>query len=62
MRHYPEPFEGKPDTETTVDIQKIANKGEIVYDEQHPADPLKDELAKVFSHRGGLASARNEHY
>ena len=50
--------EGKPDR----DNQKVPNKGEIMFDEKHPADPLKDEATRHMSHRGGLASARNVHY
>jgi hypothetical protein len=50
--------EGKPDR----DNQKVPNKGEIMFAEKHPADPLKDEATRHMSHRGGLASARTEHY
>ncbi|MNS39443.1 hypothetical protein D3C72_717250 [compost metagenome] len=50
--------EGKP-SDTT---QKVPNKGEIMFEEKHPADPLKDEATMHMSHRGGLASARTEHY
>ena len=38
------------------------NRGPIVFAEKHPADPLKDELTRAMSHRGGLASARCELY
>jgi hypothetical protein len=50
--------EGKPDR----DNQKVPNKGEIMFAEKHPADPLKDEATRHMSHRGGMASARTEHY
>jgi hypothetical protein len=50
--------EGKPSDPT----QKAPNMGEIVFPEKHPANPLKDEITRQMSHRGGLASARNEHY
>lgn len=59
MEDYGKPgFEAKPDNRT----QAIANKGEITYAEKHPADPLKDDLTKMLSHRGGQASPRTEFY
>lgn len=61
MRDYQKPFEGKPDLED-VEIRKVANKGELSLEEKHPADPLKDEVTMMMSHRGGLASPRTEHY
>lgn len=50
--------EGKPGDTT----QKVPNKGEIIFAEKHPANPLKDALTREMSHRGGLADARTEHY
>ena len=50
--------EGKPDR----DKQKVPNKGEIIFPEKFPADPLKDEATRHLTHRGGLASARTEFY
>lgn len=41
---------------------KIPNKGELELPEKHPADPLKDDATRRMTHRGGLASARTEHY
>lgn len=61
MRDDHKPFEGKPDFEA-VELRKVANKGELAFEEKHPADPLKDEITRMMTHKGGLASPRTEHY
>lgn len=44
------------------DDWRLVNKGALVFREQHPADPLKDEATRILTHRGGLGDARTEHY
>lgn len=61
MRDYQKPFEGKPNFEA-VELRKVANRGELTLEERHPADPLKDEVTRMMTHNGGLASPRTEHY
>lgn len=38
--------------------QAQANRGEIVFAEKQPANPLRDEASQALSHRGGIVSAR----
>ena len=57
-----EPYKYAPEGKACGTNQKVPNKGEIVFPEKHPADPLKDDLAREMSHRGGLASSRTEFY
>jgi hypothetical protein len=43
--------------------RKMPNKGELFpHEHNHPVDPLKDELTRQMSHKGGMASPRTEHY
>lgn len=62
MRDYQNAFEGKPDVTSEVDIQKIPNKGLIVFEEKLGVDPETSEETMRLTHRGGLVSHRTEHY
>ncbi|HEY9721541.1 MAG TPA: hypothetical protein V6D47_16810 [Oscillatoriaceae cyanobacterium] len=55
---YPYIFEGHAPGRTRA----RPNKGELTFEEKHPADPLKDPITREYSHRGGEASPRTELY
>ena len=55
---YPYLFEGHEPSRS----RRRPNKGELTFEEKHVADPLKDDLTKALSHKGGLASPRTELY
>lgn len=61
MRDYQKPFEGKPSYEA-VELRKVPNKGELMFEEKGPSDPLKNDITKMLTHKGGLTSPRTEHY
>jgi hypothetical protein len=43
--------------------RKMFNKGELFpHEHNRPVDPLKDELTRQMSHKGGMASPLTEHY
>ncbi len=52
----------RPTARSTTRDQHRVNRGELVFPEQHPSDPLEDEDTKIATHRGGLGTARTEFY
>lgn len=52
----------RPDMQPAQRDQHQANRGLLVFAEQHPNDPLADEATQILTHRGGLGDARTEFY
>lgn len=52
----------RPEERPLTRDQHQANRGTLVFAEQHPYDPLEDEATRAVTHQGGLGDARTELY